>query len=157
MKKFLFALGLALGFSTAAMAYQCSYEIVAGPRGGRVLDVITVGSDISPAQACTKARVACEGMLRSRYSNIRNAACVQAFGGWNPRPAPRPIPAPRYVTRSCTARLIERGYYGDFQVQSFYATISGMAGTGLKQRACDEARRDCEYNRRFNQFCVVDR
>ncbi len=160
MKKFALMALAAISVSTSAMAYQCSYEVVAGRFGGRVIDVITVGSDISPSQACSKARVACDGILRSRYSHIRDAHCSPARGGYDPRPVPpRPIPGPGrdYVTRTCQADLMERGYYSDYRVSTFTATTTGLRGTGVKARACDEARRECEYNRRYNQFCVVDR
>lgn len=158
MKKFAVLALAALTVSGSAMAYQCSYEVVAGRFGGRVIDVITVGSNVSPSQACQKARVACEGMLRSRYSNIRDAYCSQARGGYDPRPIPpRPTPPRDYVTRTCSADLMERGYYNDYRVSTFTTTATGIRGTGVKARACDDARRECEYSRRYNQYCVVDR
>lgn len=159
MKKLIFAFIAGLSVSASAMAFQCSYDVMAN---GRVIDVITVGSDISPAQACQKANVACVGMLRSRYSHVRGAFCLESRrgGGWNPAPIPRPIPrpGPQYVTRTCNARLMERGYYGgDYQVQSFFATATGYAGSGVQRRACDEALRECQFSARFNQYCVVNR
>ena len=160
MKKLLLAGLAAISISSSAMAFQCTYEII--NNRGRVVDAITVGSDISPAQACTKARVACEGLSRNHGYGAR---CVESRrGGFDPYPYPdpRPNPNPRprpgnFVTRTCSATLMERGYYRDFPVATFSSTATGVRNTGVQARACNQAQRECDFSRRFDQYCVVDR
>ncbi|EQC49307.1 hypothetical protein M899_1738 [Bacteriovorax sp. BSW11_IV] len=125
---------------------RCTYDLKRG--NGTLLESFTEEA-YSEYSACIDAQSKCESELRYRRSSGRNPrAYCEKRGSYNPYPGPRPDPT---VTRSCTVVKVDR--WGT-RLDRFTSTLEGRQGTGVQERACQEAERECRRNTWGDQRCI---
>lgn len=124
--------------------FTCTAELHRG--NGSILRTF-VGRGMDRGQACKDARRDCEleasRIRRGRYN--QSVYCTT-----NPNGRPGPIPGPVMVSRSCSVELVSPRF-GLQQVFSGYAT--GRIGTGVQERACDNAMSQCQSRAVRRQYC----
>lgn len=120
---------------------QCRSRMVT--RRGRTLESF-MGFGWDRQEARRKAMRKCRRALRRRQNNGRNrAAQCEVTCRRNGRR--------NMVNKSCSVdRLGRRGR----TIQTHVGQARGPRGTGVKARACDKARRQCQRNRVRAQRCV---
>ena len=140
MTKFLVVFGLMIGMFVAekAKADSCEYELVT--RRGLVIDRIHVGSRyMTRYDACKEADRECraEKKYRERLNRRgRKGLSCQKVRVRRPERRGR-----RVVTRSCTYLFDRKNPRR--QDNHYTATETGVAGTGVKARACEKALEMC--------------
>lgn len=124
----------------------CSASIVT--MRGRSIDFFR-GMGFDRRSACSQARQMCSQELRRRQRRGQNPRAVcqvdgRGNGGGHGQ----------MVNRTCSVDRIGRG--GRLR-QSHTAMATGRQGTGVKQRACNKAQRQCEMASNMRQHCVRSR
>ena len=141
MKSFFTILALFIASLTVveAQAATCKVELRNGR--GRLLETFPAyGNNMN--KACKKARRQCNDTIVAGYYRARVQTCEIVE---------------QLVTRTCTATLRTR--YGSY-ITSRMGTATGVRGTGVKARACDNAMRSCQTADRFygsrGSYCSTD-
>lgn len=124
-------------------AFTCNATMRRG--NGAFITSFSGRSRFSRTDACTEARRACNQDLRWRQRQGRNPRAYCDVDGRGGRPGRD------FVTRSCT---VDRYGRRSGFVQSHFGQASGRRGTGVKQRACADAMRQCQRSTVRRQYCV---
>lgn len=167
MKKYLLVASL-LVMATSVMAQRRPRPIPRPlpPLPTRNVETITCSSfdrRYSQCQVSTRVQQSVVGVVLLRQ--LSNAACIQgvtfgrtANGVWVDRGCRgtfqvqlngrRPLPRPgrQIVSRTCSAKMT--GPRGRRTLGLFTGYASGIKGTGVKQRACQDARQQCQSAKR---------
>lgn len=88
--------------------------------------------------SCYSARAQCQSKLDRMYrrGRLRFGSCRVDFRDRD-----------RMVRRSCQADMVSRGRFPRV-LRTFTATAFGRRGSRVKERACDQALRQCRQNKR---------
>lgn len=124
---------------------RCSVNLV-NTNNGRVVDTFTAQGN-NQKRACEKADNKC---FDARYTknNPWKFACEKVRGG-RPGPGPGPRPKP-IVTKFCSFDRIANGRFGGRVVQTYTSSARGVQGSGVKARACTQARSECARDARIS-------
>jgi hypothetical protein len=124
--------------------FSCVSELHRG--NGSILRTF-VGRGMDMGQACKEARRDCElEAARARRGNRYGSLYCTT----NPNGRPVPGPGPVVVSRSCSVELVSPRF-GLQQVFNGYAT--GAMGSGVQERACDNAMSQCQSRAVRRQYC----
>lgn len=124
----------------------CEYSIVTHRGNGHILESFReFGRD-----ACWFAQRKCDDALWERQRRGQNPGAVCERTDLR-RPYPNPTPV---VTRSCE---VERRDRFNYLMQVHYGTATGTQGTGVGQRACDQAMSQCHALGHRYDSCTIRR
>ena len=143
MLKFLMVLGLFIGMFAAekAKADSCEYELRL--RNGTVIDRVHANSRyMSRSEACIEARRKC--WAEKSYRERLHRGGGQGLSCRKVRVRAPERRGRRVVTRSCTYLFDRKNPRR--QDNHHTATETGIAGTGVKARACEKALKMCLVN-----------